>query len=92
MRTSDQAAAQEELRGILKHYPGLQSEVVTFLGDRISESLSGVNAQVVIKIFGDDLDLLDKSADRVVAALGKIKGIVDLQFKRQSGTPAISIH
>jgi CzcA family heavy metal efflux pump len=88
----DQAAAQEELRGILKHYPGLQSEVVTFLGDRISESLSGVNAQVVIKIFGDDLDLLDKSADRVVAALGKIKGIVDLQFKRQSGTPAISIH
>jgi Cu/Ag efflux pump CusA len=88
----DQAAAQEELRGILKHYPGLQSEVVTFLGDRISESLSGVNAQVVIKIFGDDLDLLDKSADRVVAALGKIKGIVDLQFKRQGGTPAISIH
>jgi CzcA family heavy metal efflux pump len=88
----DQQAAQEELRGILQHYPGLQSEVVTFLGDRISESLSGVNAQVVIKIFGDDLDLLDSSANRVVGALGRIKGIVDLQFKRQSGTPAISIH
>jgi CzcA family heavy metal efflux pump len=88
----DQAVAQEELRGILQHYPGLQSEVVTFLGDRISESLSGVNAQVVIKIFGDDLDLLDSSANKVVGALGKIKGIVDLQFKRQSGTPSISIH
>ena len=88
----DQQAAQEELRGILQHYPGLQSEVVTFLGDRISESLSGVNAQVVIKIFGDDLDQLDGSANKVVGALGKIKGIVDLQFKRQSGTPAISIH
>src|SRR4029077_8078799 len=36
----DQGAAQEELRGILEHYPGIQSEVVTFLGDRISESLS----------------------------------------------------
>jgi CzcA family heavy metal efflux pump len=90
--TIDQQVAQEELRGILQHYPGLQSEVVTFLGDRISESLSGVNAQVVIKIFGDDLDLLDSSANKVVGALGKIKGIVDLQFKRQSGTPAISIH
>lgn len=90
--TIDQAVAQEELRGILQRYPGLQSEVVTFLGDRISESLSGVNAQVVIKIFGDDLDLLDKSAGKVVAALGKVKGIVDLQFGRQSGTPAISIH
>ena len=90
--TIDQEAAQEELRAILQHYPGLQSEVVTFLGDRISESLSGVNAQVVIKIFGDDLDQLDGSANKVVAALGKIKGVVDLQFKRQSGTPAISIH
>jgi Cu/Ag efflux pump CusA len=88
----DQSAAQEELRGILESYPGIQSEVVTFLGDRISESLSGETAQVAVKIFGDDLDALDKSADKVTAALGKVKGIVDLQFKRQSGTPTIAIH
>lgn len=90
--TIDQQVAQEELRAILQRYPGLQTEVVTFLGDRISESLSGINAQVVIKIFGEDLDVLDSTAGKVVAALGKVKGIVDLQFKRQSGTPAISIH
>jgi CzcA family heavy metal efflux pump len=90
--TVDQSAAQDELRAILQHYPGIQSEVVTFLGDRISESLSGETAQVAIKIFGDNLDLLDKSADKVMAALGKVKGIVDLQFKRQSGTPTIAIH
>jgi CzcA family heavy metal efflux pump len=90
--TIDQGVAQEQLRGILKQYPGIQSEVVTFLGDRISESLSGETAQVAIKIFGDDLDALDKSADKVTAALGKVKGIVDLQFKRQSGTPTIAIH
>jgi CzcA family heavy metal efflux pump len=87
----DQAAAQEELRGILEHYPGVQSEVVTFLGDRISESLSGETAQVAIKVFGDDLDALDATGDKVVATLGKVKGIVDLQFKRQSGTPALAI-
>src|SRR6185295_8911623 len=40
----------------------------------------------------DDLDSLDESADEVTAALGKVKGIVDLQFKRQDGTPTISIH
>ena len=88
----DQSVAQEALRGILAHYPGIQSEVVTFLGDRISESSSGETAQVAIKIFGDDLDALDKTADKVTAALGKVKGIVDLQFKRQSGTPTIAIH
>jgi CzcA family heavy metal efflux pump len=87
----DQSAAQEELRGILEHYPGIQSEVVTFLGDRISESLSGETAQVAIKVFGDDLDVLDATGAKVAAALAKVKGIVDLQFKRQSGTPAIAI-
>ncbi|HWW32963.1 MAG TPA: efflux RND transporter permease subunit [Steroidobacteraceae bacterium] len=87
----DQASAQEALRRILEDYPGVQSEVVTFLGDRISESLSGESAQVAIKIFGDDLDQLDAAAAKVVAALSKVKGIVDLQFKRQSGTPSIAI-
>jgi CzcA family heavy metal efflux pump len=90
--TVDQRAAQEELRGILEHYPGIQSEVVTFLGDRIGESLSGETAQVAIKVFGEDLGAIDATADKVVTALGKIKGIVDLEFKRQSGTPAIAIY
>jgi Cu/Ag efflux pump CusA len=89
--TVDEAAAQEALRGILEDYPGIQSEVVTFLGDRISESLSGETAQVAIKIFGDDLDVLDATGGRVAAALTHVKGIVDLQFKRESGTPAIAI-
>jgi CzcA family heavy metal efflux pump len=89
--TVDQSAAQDALRGILARYPGIQSEVVTFLGDRISESLSGETAQVAVKVFGDDLEALDATGEKVVAALSKVKGIVDLQFKRQSGTPAIAI-
>ncbi len=89
--TVDQGAAQQELRAILEKFPGIQSEVVTFLGDRISESLSGETAQVAVKIFGDDLDALDVTGDKIVAALGKVPGIVDLQFKRQGGTPTIAI-
>ena len=87
----NQQDAQQQLRAIIEKYPGLQSEVVTFLGDRISESLSGETAQVAIKVFGDDLDSLDHVGDSIVAALGKVEGIVDLQFKRQSGTPALAI-
>jgi CzcA family heavy metal efflux pump len=89
--TVDQNAAQEELRGILAKYPGIQSEVVTFLGDRISESLNGETAQVAVKVFGDDLDALDATSEKIVAALGKVPGVIDLQFKRQSGTPTIAI-
>ena len=87
----DQAVAQQALRDILARYPGIQSEVITFLGDRISESLTGDSAQVAVKVFGDDLDTLDRIGDQVVAVLSKVTGVVDLQFKRQSGTPTIAI-
>jgi CzcA family heavy metal efflux pump len=87
----DQAEAQDALRGIVEAYPGIQTEVVTFLGDRIGESLSGETAQVAVKIFGDDLDVLDATGAKVERALRAIDGVADLQFARQSGTPSISI-
>jgi CzcA family heavy metal efflux pump len=87
----DQAEAEDALRAILVKYPGLQTEVVTFLGDRISESLTGETADIAIKIFGDQLDTLDATARRIVAALGGTPGIVDLQFKPQSGTPTLAL-
>ena len=87
----DQEVAQEALRKILEGYPGIQGEVVTFLGDRISESLSGETAQVAIKVLGTDLAALDDTGDHIVAALKGERGITDLQFKRQDNTPVLSI-
>jgi Cu/Ag efflux pump CusA len=87
----DEARAQDDLRAILAKYPGIQSEVVTFLGDRISESLTGSTAQIAIKVFGEDLDTLDGIGNQIVTALKAEPGLVDLQFKRQSGTPSIAI-
>jgi CzcA family heavy metal efflux pump len=87
----DQGRAEAELRSILARYPGIQSEVVTFLGDRISESLTGETAQVVVKLFGRDFKQLDDTGVSVTKVLAGIPGIVDLQFKRQSGTPIMSV-
>jgi CzcA family heavy metal efflux pump len=89
--TVDQATAQETLRKILQGYPGIQGEVVTFLGDRIGESLSGETAQVAIKVFGSDLQALDDAGARIMTALAGEPGIVDLQFKREDNTPSLSI-
>src|SRR4051812_40872707 len=87
----DQSEAQDALRKILARYPGLQSEVVTFLGDRISESITGETADIAIKVFGDNLDTLDAIGGRIAAALKGTDGIADLQFKPQSGTPIFSL-
>jgi len=87
----DQDEAEKALRDILSHYPGLQSEVVTFLGDRISESLTGETADIVVKVFGDQLDTLDATGQHIAGALRGTPGIADLQFKPQSGTPTFAL-
>lgn len=87
----DEAQAQAAIRHVVEQYPGLQSEVVTFLGDRISESLSGETAQVAFKLFGNDLDALDRSAEAVRTALEGVPGITDLRFARQNGTPELRV-
>jgi CzcA family heavy metal efflux pump len=89
--TIDQNEAADQLRDILARYPGLQTEVVTFLGDRISDSITGETAQVAVKIFGDDLGQLDDIAGQINRTISTVPGIVDLQFVRQSNTPEFSI-
>ena len=89
--TVDQSAAEDDIRQIVGRYPGIQSEVTTFLGDRISESLTGDTADVSVKVFGDQLETLDSVAHRITAALTGTAGIADLQFKPQSGTPTLAI-
>jgi CzcA family heavy metal efflux pump len=85
----DQATAQEEIREIVEAYPGLRTEVVTFLGDRFSESLTGETAAVVINVFGNDLDVLARVGARIEVALRDVPGLVDLSYERQSATPEL---
>lgn len=87
----DQAKAEADVRAILARYPGIQSSVVTFLGDRISESLTGQTSQVAVKVSGTDLKLLDRTAQRIADSISGIRGIVDLQFKRQDGMPTLGV-
>jgi CzcA family heavy metal efflux pump len=75
----DQDHAQDEVRAVLARYPAVQSEVLTFLGDRISESLSGETAQGVIQVHGADLDTIDRVGAELAARISKVPGIADVQ-------------
>ena len=46
-----QAKLMDELRDMLDGFPGIQGEVVTFLGDRISETITGETAPVVVNVY-----------------------------------------
>jgi CzcA family heavy metal efflux pump len=87
----DQEKVQDAIRETLKKFPGVESEVLTFLGDRIGETISGETAQVVVNIFGDDLDVLDEKANEVAAALNKVPGAADVQVSAPPGAPRVMI-
>lgn len=89
------ASAEEkvsrEIRAVLENIPGIQFEVMTFLGDRIGESISGETAPVVVDIFGDNLDTLDATARQVANVLTGIPGAADVQLKSPPGVPQLSV-
>src|SRR4030095_519511 len=81
----------DEIREILAQFPGIHFEVLTFLGDRIGETLTGETAPVVVNIFGDDLEVLDKKAEEVAHLLEAVEGARDVQVKNPPGSPRLAI-
>ncbi len=82
-------AILERIRFVLGSYPGIQSEALTFLGDRIGESLSGETAAIAISSFGPDLDVLDRVAAAIATAIRKIAGATDVQIRTTPGAPTL---
>lgn len=86
-----QEAALDAIRRTLANYPSLQSATLTFLGDRIGESLSGETAQFAVSIYGADLDTLDKLALQVADVVARVPGAADVRVKSPPGTPVLTI-
>lgn len=87
----EEAAVAEEIRHTLEGIPGIQFEVLTFLADRIGESISGETSPVVINLFGENLDDLDAKAAEVVTALESVPGAAEVETKAPPGEPRIAI-
>ena len=62
------------------------------ISHRLDHLLSGVRAQIALKIYGDDLDTLRGLAGDLRSRLAKIPGVTDLQIEKQVLIPQIKIH
>ena len=87
----EEEQVMKDIRKLLEAIPGIQSEVMSFLGDRIGETITGETAAVVVNIFGDDLDQLDARAKAVAAVLESVPGGKDVQVKSPPGAPRIAV-
>jgi CzcA family heavy metal efflux pump len=81
------AKIQETVAG----YPGVFRDVQTYLKERIREVLTGSSDAIVLRIFGEDLGVLQEKADEIESILGGIDGVVDPYVDTVEDIPQIRI-
>lgn len=81
----------EELREELTQVPGVVISAEQPLAHLISHMLSGVKAQVGIKLYGDDLDVLRRTANEMKAAMEGVEGVKDLMVEQQVEIPQLQV-
>lgn len=81
----------EEISEALADIPGIETAVEQPLAHLISHMLSGVKAQVAVKLYGDDLDVLRRQAEKLKSAIAGVEGIRGLQVEQQVNIPQLRI-
>jgi HME family heavy-metal exporter len=85
------AAIYADMRQLLSGLP-LSVNIGQPISHRIDHILSGVRAQIAIRIVGDDLDVLRAQAAALQTALAPLPGLADLDIEKQVLTPQVKIH
>jgi cobalt-zinc-cadmium resistance protein CzcA len=58
---------------------------------RVAELIAGVRSDIAIKLFGDDLDTLKQTADRIAAVVSRVPGAEDVKVEAVAGLPQLQI-
>ncbi|MFM0732683.1 efflux RND transporter permease subunit [Paraburkholderia sediminicola] len=91
MGSARQSATLRRIQETLARFPGLTTSVNTFLVERIDETISGVTAPVVVNVFGDNLDVIDRKAQEIARLLGTIRGAASVQEESPPGIPELDV-
>ena len=85
----------EDLANLMKEemeaIPGANIEISQPIQMRFNELMTGSRSDIAIKIFGDDLEVLDTKAKELISKVNTIEGIGDLKADKVTGLPQITV-
>jgi Cu/Ag efflux pump CusA len=88
---ADYDAALASIREVVEGYPGLDHAVRTYSDERIASVLGDTETPILIRLFGQDFEMLQQKADEVMTAIGTIDGIVHPRAEFQSVEPTLDV-
>jgi len=77
----------DKMRQSISDIPGISFSFSQPIACRIDELVAGTRAQLIIKLFGDDLAILNNKAEEISRIVGQLPGATDLVVERISGQP-----
>ncbi len=80
-----------KINDALARYPGISFNFSQNIQDNVAEAMSGVKGENSIKLFGDDISVLVKTATRMQAVMAGVPGIADLGVAKETGQPNLVI-
>ncbi|HEV3122125.1 MAG TPA: CusA/CzcA family heavy metal efflux RND transporter, partial [Isosphaeraceae bacterium] len=90
-RAKTQAELVEAMSRITKQLPGMRAVYGQPIEERLNEMVAGIKADLGIKIFGDDLEVLKTKAAEVVAVVQGIPGAADVGAEQVTGQPILRV-
>ena len=81
----------ELLAQLQDKFPGVEFNFSQYLQDNVSEAVSGVKGENSIKLYGNDLQALTDTANKIKSVLGTVQGVTDLAVFTSLGQPTIQI-
>jgi Cu/Ag efflux pump CusA len=79
------------IQALVDGYPGLVRDVQTYLKERIREVLTGSSHPIVVRIYGEDLDVLRSKAAEIEDKLANIAGLTELHTELLTNVPQIQV-
>lgn len=87
----DQEGIESKIREEVEGMPGVLLNFTQPIRMTVDELLEGVRAELAVKLFGDDLNLLKKKAEEISGLLKNVRGAADIQVDQISGKPQLKI-
>ncbi len=85
------AELDQAVRNRLEKVPGAGFLLSQPIQQRVDELLSGVRSEATVKVLGDDLNVLRKTADRIRAIMSEIRGVADVRVEQLFGQVYLAI-